>query len=374
MTRRVGRAFLIATTGCTALGLALGPATAGAKPPRITALRCLERCADLRALAEGGKVSFTGRHLGHVDEVRFHGSGGPVSAVPATVNQHRVKAPVPPGAADGRALLAEPGGDSARAPKPFHVVPDSSVPSSFSLGRAKAGPRHVFFDGRHPERLRFRFESAGRTDLRILVIRRHGGHVAKSWTKHNLLPYSKHTLGWDGSENGGAAAPDGKYKFKLGERGQSRRFGVGHFRLFGYEFPVRGSHGYGGPVQRFGAPRSGGRVHQGQDVFSPCGTQEVAARGGTVQARGSDPVLYGNWLVIDGRGTSTDYRYAHLLHPTPLHTGERVHTGQTVGRVGRTGNARTVGCMLHFEMWPQGWGHGNPVDPLPSLRRWDGWS
>ena len=64
-------------------------------------------------------------------------------------------------------------------------------------------------------------------------------------------------------------------------------------------------------------------------------------------------------------------KYKDLLAPMPLHTGERVRTGQTVGRVGRTGNARTVGCMLHFEVWPSGWLHGSPGDPLPALLRWD---
>ena len=51
---------------------------------------------------------------------------------------------------------------------------------------------------------------------------------------------------------------------------------------------------------------------QGQDVFAACGTPVVAARGGRVQARGSDPVLYGNWVVIDGRGTQ------HRLPVRPL--------------------------------------------------------
>ena len=41
-----------------------------------------------------------------------------------------------------------------------------------------------------------------------------------------------------------------------------------------------------------------------------------------------------------------------------------------IGRVGATGNARSVGCHLHFEMR----GPGGPFDPLPQLRRWDRWS
>jgi murein DD-endopeptidase MepM/ murein hydrolase activator NlpD len=93
-----------------------------------------------------------------------------------------------------------------------------------------------------------------------------------------------------------------------------------------------------------------------------------------VQARGSDPVLYGNWVVIDARGTATDYRYAHFLHPASVRRGERVRTGARIARVGKTGNARSVGCQLHFEVWPAGWHRGEPVDPLPILRRWDRWS
>jgi murein DD-endopeptidase MepM/ murein hydrolase activator NlpD len=171
----------------------------------------------------------------------------------------------------------------------------------------------------------------------------------------------------------GRTAPRGRYRFKIQRLGH-RAHPSPAFRLFDGEFPVRGPHGYGGPVQRFGAPRTGGRVHQGQDVFASCGTRVIAARGGRVQARGSDPVLYGNWVVVDARGTKTDYRYAHFLHPASVHDGERVRTGDRLGRVGRTGNARTVGCMLHFEIWPSGWNKGRPIDPLPPLRRWDRWS
>ena len=41
--------------------------------------------------------------------------------------------------------------------------------------------------------------------------------------------------------------------------------------------------------------------------------------------------------------------------------------------VGNTG--RSSGAHLHFEIWDGTWyGGGEPFDPLPSLRRWDGWS
>ena len=40
-----------------------------------------------------------------------------------------------------------------------------------------------------------------------------------------------------------------------------------------------------------------------------------------------------------------------------------MRTGQVIGGVGATGNARSVGCHLHFEMR----GPGGPFDPLPQL-------
>jgi len=52
--------------------------------------------------------------------------------------------------------------------------------------------------------------------------------------------------------------------------------------------------------------------------------------------------------------------------------GNAIYFGSLLinGSVGKTGNARTVGCHLHFEMHV----HGRPVDPEPALRRWDSFS
>ncbi|MEY2443216.1 MAG: hypothetical protein QOJ46_2642, partial [bacterium] len=41
-----------------------------------------------------------------------------------------------------------------------------------------------------------------------------------------------------------------------------------------------------------------------------------------------------------------------------------------IGRIGATGNARTIGCHLHFEIRK----HGVPIDPAPELHAWDAWS
>jgi len=86
--------------------------------------------------------------------------------------------------------------------------------------------------------------------------------------------------------------------------------------------------------------------------------------------RGFDPVLYGNFLLIRGRAEDRTYFYSHLIRPAEAPKGAEVLTGQRIGRVGRTGNARSVGCHLHFEIRRK----GRPIDPEPALRRWDRFS
>ena len=106
-------------------------------------------------------------------------------------------------------------------------------------------------------------------------------------------------------------------------------------------------------------------------AFPPRATaEEKAVRNGRVLATGYDPVLYGNYLLIHGEGENRSYFYAHMPKPARAHKGQRVWEGERVGEVGETGNAITVGCHLHFEIHV----HGVPVDPEPSLRRWDRYS
>jgi peptidase M23-like protein len=361
----------------TAASAVAGLATASALPPgpQPTRIRCERACGGLRVAIPGSLVRWTGAHLSNVVAVDFPVAGdGRASAAPVRAARQSLKAIVPTGerVEGGRPTLRSADGRRAAAPGRLRIVSRSRIPApgSFRLLDAGVAPRPAFFDA--PARLHYRFRSRGRAAVAVTVVRARRGETVRRWVRRRVTPYARHTLRWNGTAGGGRLR-SGRYVVRVGRPGE--RAGPGsRFRLYDAEFPVRGAHGYGGPVQRFGAPRSGGRVHQGQDVLAACGTKEVAAVGGHVQARGYDPVLYGNWLVIDGRGTSTDYRYVHLLAPTPLHTGERVNTGAPVGRVGRTGNARTVGCMLHLEVWPSGWLHRSPIDPLPLLRRWDRYS
>lgn len=114
-------------------------------------------------------------------------------------------------------------------------------------------------------------------------------------------------------------------------------------------------------------PRSGGRTHEGFDVVAACRTPLVAVATGRVLRAGYDPVLYGNYLLIHGQDEQRSYFYAHMIRRAAVDRGDRVWAGERVGSVGKTGNARTVGCHLHFEIHV----HGRPIDPEPALDNWD---
>lgn len=85
--------------------------------------------------------------------------------------------------------------------------------------------------------------------------------------------------------------------------------------------------------------------HRGIDIQAPRGAPVLSAARGTV-AVASNANGYGHYIVIDhGNGTST--LYAHLLD-FAVNRGDRVVAGDTIGRVGKSGNA--TGYHLHFEV------------------------
>jgi murein DD-endopeptidase MepM/ murein hydrolase activator NlpD len=259
--------------------------------------------------------------------------------------------PGPGHAQAGRAPLARPTG------------------AGFDLRRARV-TRRAFFDSAQRVKLRYRFSARRRVDLMIRVVRRSDGETVRRWLERGLAPGRAHLRHWDGRRGNRGVPADGRYEFRVGPPGH-RGAVAGRFGFYAHRFPVAGPHTYGDP---FGEPRSGGRVHEGQDLPSPCGTPLVAARGGRVQARGYSDALYGHWVLIDGTATEHDYFYAHMKGPAALGDGDRVRTGQRLGAVGMTGNARSEFCQLHFELWPEGYRHGAPVDPAPDLRAWDAFS
>ena len=138
----------------------------------------------------------------------------------------------------------------------------------------------------------------------------------------------------------------------------------------GAVFPVAGIHSYGGPEDRFGAPR-GNHVHQGQDVLAAEGTPILAPMAGTVfwtsyQASGA------GYYAVEHTAAGFDLMFAHCQAGTlAVSAPVVVRTGQPICHDGQTGDATAP--HLHFEMWVGGWWApgGYPIDPLPYLQALD---
>jgi murein DD-endopeptidase MepM/ murein hydrolase activator NlpD len=120
----------------------------------------------------------------------------------------------------------------------------------------------------------------------------------------------------------------------------------------------------------WGAPRSGGRRHEGQDIFASRGTPIYSATEGYVWRMGQGQIA-GLYLYVVGPG-GRRYYYAHLDRFAPgLTEGQKVTPQTLLGTVGNTGNARTTPPHLHFGIYEKGCGY-RAIDPLPLLvnRNW----
>ena len=112
------------------------------------------------------------------------------------------------------------------------------------------------------------------------------------------------------------------------------------------------------------APRDGGRVHKGIDIFAPRGTEVVAVADGIVSYIG-DQKLGGHCLWLTTENGSSFY-YAHLDRWAPgLYEGMEVQAGDLLGFVGNTGNAIHTPSHLHFGINQ----NDEMVNPYPLLAR-----
>ena len=109
----------------------------------------------------------------------------------------------------------------------------------------------------------------------------------------------------------------------------------------------------------WGAPRSGGRSHEGVDMLAPRGTPIYAVVSGSVNFQQNH--LGGNAASLVG-DNGNRYYYAHLASYEGV--SRRVTQGEVIGYNGDTGNA-TGTPHLHFEVHPGG---GLAVNPTPSVR------
>jgi len=133
-----------------------------------------------------------------------------------------------------------------------------------------------------------------------------------------------------------------------------------------------GGADYGGPdfvcptgddvvtfADTWGAPRSGGRRHEGTDIIGPIGLPIYAVKDGFAEPRTEELGGHTLWLsAVDGN----KYYYGHLDHYGKL---GNVKAGDLIAYMGQTGNARFSVSHLHFGIYPAG---GAAVNPYPTLR------
>ena len=113
----------------------------------------------------------------------------------------------------------------------------------------------------------------------------------------------------------------------------------------------------------FGAPRSGGRSHEGEDIMAIKGTPIISPTAAVVLRTGYGDSA-GNYVYTANPGGET-FVYMHLDRVgegvTP---GTELFQGSLIGYVGNTGNASGGAAHLHFEI------HNSsdvPTDPFPRL-------
>jgi murein DD-endopeptidase MepM/ murein hydrolase activator NlpD len=111
----------------------------------------------------------------------------------------------------------------------------------------------------------------------------------------------------------------------------------------------------------YGQPRSGGRSHQGNDMFASIGTANLAVVSGHVSFGNGGAGGMGAYLAGDNGVT---YIYYHLSEYVG---GERqVAQGEVIGKVGQTGNASAP--HTHFEIRPGG-RTASPTNPYATLTK-----
>ncbi|HEV7862517.1 MAG TPA: peptidoglycan DD-metalloendopeptidase family protein [Acidimicrobiia bacterium] len=119
--------------------------------------------------------------------------------------------------------------------------------------------------------------------------------------------------------------------------------------------PIRGPMTFS---DTWGAPRGGGRRHEGTDLMNAYGTDNVAVVSGSFETHHSG--LGGLSIYLHGDDGHT-YYYAHLSQV--VGPDRRVAAGELIARTGSSGDATTP--HTHFEFHPNG---GRAVNSYPLLR------
>lgn len=124
----------------------------------------------------------------------------------------------------------------------------------------------------------------------------------------------------------------------------------------------------GALADTFGAPRSGGRTHEGIDIMAPEGTPVVAVTDGEL-VRFFDSERGGVTIYQFDAQQRYVFYYAHLSARADVSEGQRVRQGDVIGFVGQTGNAPVP--HLHFEIQrltpERKWWEAEALNPYPYL-------
>jgi len=113
----------------------------------------------------------------------------------------------------------------------------------------------------------------------------------------------------------------------------------------------------------WGAARSGGRRHEGVDIFAPKETPVLSTTRGVVTRVGTN-TLGGLVIWVIGPGLEWHY-YANVDSYGAYRPGDVVKAGDVLGYVGRTGNARGTPFHLHYGIYRRGVAE-NPYPRLAS--------
>ena len=113
----------------------------------------------------------------------------------------------------------------------------------------------------------------------------------------------------------------------------------------------------------WGTDRDGGaRKHEGIDIFAARRTPVVAAAHGRV-TRVDETSIGGKVIWVRVKDRNYTLYYAHLDSQL-VNDGQTVKSGDTLGLVGNTGNARTTPPHLHFGIYTS----NGPIDPLAFVK------
>ena len=105
---------------------------------------------------------------------------------------------------------------------------------------------------------------------------------------------------------------------------------------------------------------AGSRKHEGVDIFSPFRTPVLAIAAGTTRV--NENKLGGKVVWLRPEGKEFTLYYAHLDEQSVV-DGQSVKIGDTLGRMGNTGNAKSTPPHLHFGIYTR----DGAVNPLPFI-------